>query len=389
VTRLRPLLVLLVGVAGACGDRTPKPASAPNGPASVNDAVRAAGSGLIAMAQQQDSIDAENPYASLDDPCILVTQGEAEDVVGPLRAPPYRQGSVCRYDAADGQRLELDVQYTGAQLLGRVIGGAKRQMRTGLILPTGRGLDTLDGRWDDADWEPGEILRTRKGDVGVAVVLSNVARPDPAVAARIADQALARLDSPLDYDGGAHGEPPPLVLPRDPCALLERREVQAVIGPLAPGEPERDGDRACTWVGASGRGRTVFLDVTWEDGLARLNQSAGAMALYKANFEDPALASASGGTGAKAVLQEMMQDSAGAALLGAMRDRMQSRGAELDNGSLTLKNDPDVKGPWTRGALVAGSELLVVRKGVCLRTSLDGVGLGGAKALLAAAAARL
>jgi hypothetical protein len=352
--------------------------------------------GALRDIDKQEARDAANPYADRDEPCALIAPADVEPLIGSLRAPPWRSGSSCHYAAADGQRIEVSVYYSGAMMQANVMNAVNREISKGLIIKSGRGLDTLEGRWDEAHWRLGDYLESRRGDVGVTVMLGNTLRPDPAAAAQLADMAFGRLDQPLAYESGAASEPPPLVAGSDACALLTREEVAAATGATV-GEPAPGGGGKSTWcswplTGAKRGQREFTLAATWREGFAELNSHASAFGLYQTNLEEPELARIPRDPAVKdpdAAMKEMMRDSVGARMIGAVRGMMQGNGAELRDGSLSLRSDGDVKGPWRRGVLLAGSDFYVVTKDVCLRIGLGGVGFEQAKGLMAKAVARL
>jgi hypothetical protein len=377
--------VALATVAG-CGER--KADGAPDAATVAGDAV----GGILKDAATQDVRDAANPYDGMDDPCVLLGAQDVEPVLGPLRAAPWRSGSTCHFAGADGQRIDVDVYFSGAQIQANLMNAVNREISKGLIVNTARGLDTLEGRWDEAHWRLGDYLETRRGDVGVTVQMGNTARPDPVAAATLADAAYARLDQPLPYDGDAAQEPAPLVAPGDACALLTRDDVTAALGAPA-GDPQPGGEGRstyCVWPVNTPNGRREFsLNVTWSDGFTEFNTKAGGAGLAQTNVVEPELAKATEGRDADAVMKEMLRDPAGAKALGPMRDMLRKGGTELRDSSLILKHDGDVKGPWTRAALLHGSEFLAVSKDVCLRMSLGGLGYERAKQLAAKALGRL
>lgn len=374
--RIIPLITLLGSLTG-CGS-----AASEQSGATTEDA--AATSASIAPGAEA------TPSTSTEDPCVLLSRAEVEAVIGTLRADPWGSGGSCHYEAADGQRLDVDAQFSGARALASVMGVVEEAASRGLIVPGPRGLDTLDGQWDDAKWQLGNSLAARKGDAGVTVHMANIARPDPSAAAHLADLALGRFQSPLSYDGSAHDEPPALVAPGNPCALLTRDEVTRIAGAVT-GDPVAEDGTYCRWPLAprNGRARDFSYSVTWKDGFAEFNTKVGGLALYQANLEEPEMARATEGRGEQAVLGDLMKDTVASKLLGALRGAVKARGGEMADGSLLPRSDPDVKGEWTRGALLAGEELLIVQQGVCVRARIQGVGYEAAKELMSAVARRL
>lgn len=333
---------------------------------------------------------AEAPPSSLDpeDPCRTITRAEAERVVGPLRAEPWRSGSTCHFAAADGQQLDVDVQWSGANAVAELTAVPERIMAKGLIVPTDRGLDTLEGRWDDAQWKLGDYLVARLGDRSVTVTMTNTLQPRVSAAASLADLALSRLEAPLAYDGSAHKEPPPLVPPVDPCTLLTEAEVTAAAGPLV-GKPTASDDRTCSWPLAprNGKGRDFWYTVSWTDGIAELNRDLSALGLFKKNLEEPELAKARSGA-AEDPLAALSKDPDARKALGTLTGLL-GGGKQAGVASLMPKSDPDVPGPWQRGALLAGSDFVVVVKGVRVRAGVAAAGYEATRGLMEKLVTRL
>lgn len=369
----RSLLLVLSLIAG-CGGRSGEGANARPASSAESAAIPAA--------------DAAPSALDPEDPCRTVTRAEAERAVGPLRAEPWRSGSTCHFVAADGQQLDVDVQWSGANALAELTGVSERIMAKGLIVPTDRGVDTLEGRWDDAQWKLGDYLVARQGDRSVTVYMANTLRPSASTAAHLADLALARLDAPLAYDGAAHREPPPLVTPVDPCTLLTEAEVVAAAGAVA-GKPTASDERTCTWPLAprNGKSRDFWYTVSWKDGIAELNQDLNALGLYKTNVEEPELAKARSGA-AEDPLEALAKDPDAQKAMGALKGLL-GGGKATGVGSLMPKSDPNVPGPWLRGALLAGSDLVVVEKGVRVRAGVAAVGYDATRALMEKLVARL
>jgi hypothetical protein len=94
-------------------------------------------------------------------------------------------------------------------------------------------LALLQGRWDEIHVLPGHLM-ARKGDAMVDVGYEG-SRAGLAGAARVADVALGRFGALLPYDGAAAARtaPGPLIAPRDPCTLVSRADVEAILGALA------------------------------------------------------------------------------------------------------------------------------------------------------------
>lgn len=135
------------------------------------------------------------------DPCSVLTRGEAEEVLGKLVADPFRtrertpladpSGKSCAYLTAGHRVLVLTPvwNYGGIELsAARMVGGMVRQVAD---LPGIEG-DTLEGAWDEAVVDlTGELLLRKGGRVlGVRYLMSST---DAAGAIRLAEPALARM----------------------------------------------------------------------------------------------------------------------------------------------------------------------------------------------------
>lgn len=135
------------------------------------------------------------------DPCSVLTRGEAEAVLGPLVADPFRahertpladpSGRSCTY-LTSGHRVLVVTpvwNYGGIELsAARMVGGMVRQVAE---LPGIEG-DTLEGAWDEAVVDlTGELLLRRGGRVlGIRYLMSST---DAAGALRLAGPALGRM----------------------------------------------------------------------------------------------------------------------------------------------------------------------------------------------------
>ena len=135
------------------------------------------------------------------DPCSVLTREEAEAVLGPLVAAPFRahertpladpSGKSCAYLTAGHRVLVLTPvwNYGGIELsAARMVGGMVRQVAE---LPGIEG-DTLEGAWDEAVVDlTGELLLRRGGRVlGIRYLMSST---DAAGALRLAGPALGRM----------------------------------------------------------------------------------------------------------------------------------------------------------------------------------------------------
>lgn len=353
------------------------------------DAARAIGGfagGLMKMAAKQESLDKANPYHDLHDPCILVSRGEVEKYLGPLRADPYREQDKCVYDAATGRSLTIDVSYTGGKMamgMMKAVGGLTARA---IVDESGR-ADTLDGVWDEVRWQMG-TLEALKGDVMVGVDVQ-ATRLGPVGAADLANIALKRLPSPLKYDGQAAAEhkPGPLIAPRDPCSLVTKAEAVAILGPIE-GEPKSDKD-GCTFLVPSPMGQgtmPVELSVTWQGGFAKYGEGKMVNQMYSKSFAEPTMQGAGMTPDAE---KKMGADSEGRAAIEQGRKMMGGLGAATENGSLRLKNDTSVAGPWDEAAVLNGLAFAAVKKDVYMTMDLRLLGEQKAKALVTKAMGRI
>ena len=320
------------------------------------------------------------------DPCALLTRAEAEQVMGALRHDPYRVGSsgdpapdgaACRYETPAGRHLVMDVTFDGAQLGMRAI-NLGVQIASPVFGNDSAQLASLKGHWDEMHLIPGHLM-VRKGDAMVDVGYQG-SGTGIAGAARLADQALARVDAPLSLDGGAdRSAPAPLVQPRDPCTLVPRAEVEAIIGRLAR-DPQSAGDGSgCTFTLGARRGlggQTVLLAVQWRDGFAALEGS-----LYTAGLVQRQVGGTPPGPPAgDSEFGKFMQQ-----VQGVMR--AQGIGTQMGDGG--LKTDTAVAGPWDAAALISGLQFSAVKQDVLLSVDLRTIPYDQARALVARAAQHL
>jgi hypothetical protein len=320
------------------------------------------------------------------DPCALVSRAEAEQVLGPLRHDPYRadgsgkpepDGSVCRFETQSGRHFGMDVSFDGALIGMRAIGlGA--QIASPVFGSDSAKLAALGGHWDEARLLPGHLM-ARKGDAMVDMDYFG-SRAGLSGAARLADIALSRIGSPLPYDGAAAARtvPGPLVTPRDPCTLVDRGDVEAILGKLT-GDPVPDPDQGgCTYTLAATRGlggQVVRLAVQWRDGFMALENARSSAALVQQHVGGvPAGAAADTGFG------KFMQQVQGA---------LRSQGIGTQMGEAGVVTDTAVAGPWDEASLIAGVEFSAVKKDVLMSLDLRTIPYDQARALIATAMQRL
>jgi hypothetical protein len=385
------LVLAAVGIAAviAACSHADKKESADEKPGAA-DAAKAIGGfagGLMKMVAKQESLDKANPYHDLHDPCILVSRAEMEKYLGPLRADPYRESDNCVYPAATGRSITIDVTYSGGKMamgMMKAVGGLTSRV---LVDESGK-ADTLDGVWDDIRLQMGK-LEALKGDVLVGVD-AQAANIGTVAQAEIANIALKRLPSPLKYDGEAAAEhkPGPLVAPRDPCSLITKDEAVAILGPIQ-GAPQSSAG-GCTWqvpnpVNPS-TPMPVQLNVTWEGGFAKYGEGKMVNRMYTKSFAEPTMQGAGMTPDAE---KKMMADSEGRRAIEQGKQMMGGLGAATEDGSLRLKNDTSVAGPWDEAAVLSGLTFAAVKKDVYMAMALQLLGEQKAKALVTKAMSRI
>lgn len=320
------------------------------------------------------------------DPCALLTRAEAERELGPLRHDPYRvdgggnpapDGAACRYETPIGRHLILDVTFDGAQLGMRAI-TLGVQIASPVFGNDSAQLAALHGHWDEVHLIPGHLI-VRKGDAMVDVGYQG-SGAGIGGAAKLADMALGRIGTPLPYDGGeaARSAPGPLVAPRDPCTLVPRAEVEAIIGRLAR-DPVPGGDQnSCTFTLAARRGlagQQVMLAVQWRDGFAALEGER-----YTAGIVQRQVGGMPSGAAGDTQFGKFMQQ-----VQGAMR--AQGIGTQMGDGGLTT--DSSVAGPWDDASLISGLQFSAVKQDVMLTVDLRTIPYDQARALIAKAVQHL
>lgn len=153
------------------------------------------------------------------DPCGLLTQAEAEAVLGALAGPPQRTrrgtatpdtaGSSCAYATAGGRALVLTPEWTyGKSELDaeRLVGELVSQVAN----IHDAVADTLEGSWDDVVLGVSGDLVMRKGPRSLSISYDS-SSTDLAGAIRLSGPALARL--------AAVPEPPRPKVSADGCPL--------------------------------------------------------------------------------------------------------------------------------------------------------------------------
>jgi hypothetical protein len=325
-----------------------------------------------------------------EDPCSLVSRAEAERILGPMRHDPYRvagssrdpaaTGSHCYYEARNGRRVVMNVEWKDGVMEMKVLGMAGRLVEQAIPTDSGQ-ADTLEGRWDELRMLPGNNLYARKGDQLVSIDY-NGSGIGLIGAATWVHVALGRFSHPLAYDGAAAGRTAPgqLVPPGDPCGLIPRADLERIAGPLSGDPvvgPHKD---KCVYTLAQSRGlagNKIELQVQWRDGWVALENSRATTNTVVAKVAPPG----SMAQGADSQLGGFMNKLMGVA-------RSQGIGVQTTGGG-GLQSDTAVAGPWDSGALVMGLGFYAVKHDAMLSLDLRGIDYDQAKALIGKAMERI
>jgi hypothetical protein len=265
-----PLFFLVAAIATmtACGPRDQASTSPSPGEGGLADSAATAAADLAASAP--------DPH----DACRLITQAEAEAVLGaPLAGVPYLAGQpngdsagmpqegadVCWYSTADNHSLAVSAEWENAGAISAGVGGrlAKGEKASGGLLKLQNGTE-MTGDWDEAKLTGCCTLTAILGDSSVDIDFG-ASKATEAQAGELANKALGRLTAPLAVNGKA-GQKDALkrILKRyssdDPCALWTAADITRLLG--APkGEPERS-DNNCTWAFTNKQGRGAMFNAT-------------------------------------------------------------------------------------------------------------------------------
>jgi hypothetical protein len=353
------------------------------------------------------------------DPCTLVSATEAAPYVGTLTIPPYRagddnkaatDGTVCVYRGTNARTLAITPNWTGGQMMGRVM---QLPNAVGKALAKGApGMDTLANRvsqqgipgpWDQATFMPTGVLTAVKGQTSVIVDVSGASgqRSD---AVAIATIAMGRVGHPLSYDGAKAVAmvPAPKQHPSNACDLVPRAEVEAAIGPLSA--PPAGDSTDCTYQVSTPQGsRSYPVAFGWEDGGHAYNMQKHMMSTMGNMLGTPASTpldtmKPTGNMGAIMGAMMKMAGSAGKPAGPSPLDTMKPTAANLKSamhmastpttapGAVTtvgFQTDTALQGPWDGASLLHGTQLIAVRNDVMVAMSLETADYVKAKALLA------
>jgi hypothetical protein len=169
----------------------------------------------------------------------------------------------------------------------------------------------------------------------------------------LTSKAFGRLGHFLAYDGAAATRDAPR--PRsngDACALVSSQEAEAILGPLAgaPTPSGRGSETTCTYRVRveGGAPAEIHLAITWRDGFLAFGQQKEALGVFRSSQEEPIIREVAGSE------KEMASDSEAQKFMGALRQFAGKVGVETEPGTVRLKTDTLVPGPWAEGAIMAG-----------------------------------
>lgn len=238
--------------------------------------------GLLIACGGEPPPDATTTQAVVDDaagPCALLTPEDVAAVIGPLAGAPYRArgttpdagGDLCRFENAELRSLVVGVTWEGGADELRILGMVSGIVNTG-DLGELRLIDgtALAGEWDEARVVGCCELKALRGDqlVRVDVAGTEASLED---AAKLADAAIRRLDTPLAHDDRAavaaavarESERPRI---RAVCELVSRADAEELAGRALTEEPVGD-ETSCAYRGDA---LDLTVNVQWRDGFRDL-----------------------------------------------------------------------------------------------------------------------
>jgi hypothetical protein len=279
--------ILILAALGACsGKGSNAPAAAP---AALQSGAVQTGSVKPPMAQT-----ASNEF-HYDDPCSLLEPKEVEVALGAaLGTPPYRGSNVnaapdgpdCIYQTSDFRQITVNVTFREGSQAYRTLNLTKKllsnapseQAKQAFKMDDG---SELAGEWDEASLMAMNccIFMALRGDQLITVDFTDSDASLRQVGALV-DAAFNRIDKPLDLDGGANVAAAKVFLKNrpaevNPCTLLSRAEVEAILGPLA-GPATARGTSQCQYAltPKNGMPRSAELAFDWRLGNAAFRSDA-------------------------------------------------------------------------------------------------------------------
>jgi len=232
--------------------------------------------------------------------CSLLEPKEVETALGAaLATPPFlsrdgmptEEGPACEYEDADLHHISVAVEWNRGAVAFKMLGAFQNVVNQtgakGLVHLAGGAV--VAGEWDEARVVGCCSFAALRGDQMVTIDVGGSKAP-MAAAVTLADAALKRLDHPLSISGLPNvkravdfeaGQRP---MPRDPCALITRAEVEAIVGKLA-GDPTSNDDRCVYQHVIEGTfGPTYVVKVRWTGGLSDVRQQNETAATFTTGF---------------------------------------------------------------------------------------------------------
>ena len=369
--QLAGLLAMLLGtLLLGCSHKAPEPgATAASAPL--------AGGGGPPMASS------DSAEFDFDDPCNLLEPKEVEAVLGaPLAVAPFRgerpdrpvaASDTCVYVTAGFKYITLEVQwkdgaraYSMTTMAKKLLGsapdpGMKAAIRQSFKLDDGT---ELIGEWEQATLMPMNccIFVALRGDRMLTVDFTGSDATLNQVVPLI-NAAFKRFDQPLSVNGGANvaaakRRVEQRVRPVDPCSLLSRAEVEAILGGPLIADPVGHGTESCSYeLKPIGIRQLYEVEVTWRGGYRKWREDAFISQMAAGTMARMSTGDASAGPG-KTVLD-------------------------------ALGNHGEVSGPsWERGEQ-RGLQFVAVKNDVLAKIDLRGVKREPAIRLLAAMMAKI
>lgn len=397
------MAIFLCAVLAGCGGKSP----------SSNTGKLAGTSDQPPMAQS-DSTETDD-----NDPCSLLEPREVAAIFGgSLGTPPYRgsngnpveDGSDCIYRGPQFQEISLSVEYEGGQqayhvgdFVGNLVKGANvlnDKTKKAMVSEDG---SEIAGEWDEAKLTPLNccIFNALRADQMITIDFTGSAATLKQAAALV-DAAFKRMDKPLTLDGGANVAAAKKFLEtrpkrRDPCSVLTQAEVEAIVGKLI-GAPVATND-SCAYERPSQGMRQIYdLEYRWSSGNSDFRSDLTASKMGGA---------ALGGMGMQTVTQQQVADAPSKAAgpanasgggyhteektttISVDEAARQMTGQTFTQGAhLTGEENAAGGGPWERSATI-GPKFEAVKKDVLVKIDLRGVNADQARALVAAAIAKI
>ena len=239
------------------------------------------------------------------DPCSLLEPKEVEAVLAStLAIQPFRSregvpdydGSGCKYEDGDLHSVTVDVQWEHGATLFKMFGALQSMVDQGT-----KGLVRLEdgsevaGEWDEASVVGCCRFVALRSDQMVTVDVGGSTKTTISGAAKLADAALKRIDRRLSIDGSKNVqaavdfETAHRPKRRDPCALVNRGDVEAVVGALAAEptsvNPESDEGKCVYEHDVDGKFAAAYvMKVKWTGGFSEFRNHNAVFGSFSKSF---------------------------------------------------------------------------------------------------------